>query len=279
MSQVPTSFNFGDALQPDYVLKCSYGNDSIALIQFCHEHWQKHPLPADEKVVCLYNDTGWAKAWWPARVENAEQNLVKKYGFIPARTTATPWRELLRQHNAWPDKMRRFCTQDLKIIPTINWLCQHDPEGKCELVCGVRREESAARTLWPGYVDFDSTNEGRPQWSPLVDHTVAMRNALIERAGWKVLPSRSGECRCVMANSTDIRSWSEQDISEIEEEERILGEANKGRDFTNKFMFHPFRMAPHPHGIREVVAWAKTVPPKKAKLEPHGGCDSGYCTG
>jgi hypothetical protein len=284
MNEVPTSFDFGGALRPDYIVKCSYGNDSIALIQFLHEYNQKHPMG---KVVVLYNDTGWGAAWWPARVENAEKNLVVKYGFIPARTKATPWRKLLRERNAWPDKMRRFCTQDLKIEPTQNWLCQHDPEGKSELICGVRREESTARARWPEYADSDTTNEGRPQWSPLVFHTAAMRDELIVRAGWKPLPHRSRECRCIMANATDLSTYSEQDIKDIEQEERILGAANKNREFTNKFMFHPHRMASHPHGIREVVEWAKKEmvkkearkKPMKDPLGPGGGCDSGYCTG
>lgn len=66
---VPMSFDFDSAIRPDYVVKCSYGNDSIALLQFLHEYNLKHPLG---KVVVLYNDTGWATAWWPARVEKGE---------------------------------------------------------------------------------------------------------------------------------------------------------------------------------------------------------------
>ena len=36
-----------------HVLFCSYGNDSIALIQWAHERGLKD-------VVCLYSDTGWS---------------------------------------------------------------------------------------------------------------------------------------------------------------------------------------------------------------------------
>jgi hypothetical protein len=273
---VPTSFDFGGALRPDYVGKCSYGNDSIALIQWLHEYDQKHSLG---KVVVLYNDTKWAATWWAARVENAEKNLVQRYGFIPARTTAKPWLRLLLEHNAWPDKLRRFCTEEQKIIPTQHWLAQHDPRGLAELVCGVRREESADRANWPEYVTSDATNEGRAQWSPLVFHTREQRDELIRRAGWEPLPHRSRECRCVLANSQDIKTWSEEDIAEIEMIEKALGDYNRERDFTNKFMFHPHRKKGRPHGIRAVIEWAKQVKPKDAKLEPAGGCDSGYCTG
>lgn len=277
MKEVPTSFDFdGQALRPDYVVKCSYGNDSIALLQWLHEYNQKYPLG---KVVVLYNDTDWGAKWWEGRVENAEKNLLPKFGFIPARTQAKKWRKLINDHNAWPDKLRRFCTQEQKIIPTQHWLSQHDPDGLAELVCGVRREESADRRNWPEWVDSDSTNEGRPQWSPLVLLNAAERDALIIKAGWVPLPHRSRECRCVLANSSDIKTWNEDDITEIEGLEAELGVRNRERDFSNKFMFHPHRKKGRPQGIRAVVEWAKQVKPRAAALEPGGGCDSGYCTG
>ncbi len=272
------SFDFdGAALRPDYILKCSYGNDSIALLQFVHEYDFKH-WHGGKKVVVLYNDTGWAAKWWEGRVAKGEA-LSKRYGFIPARTESVGMEELIIHHNAWPDRLRRFCTEELKIIPTQYWLAQHDPEGVEELLCGVRREESKERALWPEYVQADSTNENRSQWSPLVEVKVAERDEMIKRAGWEVLPHRSRECRCVFANSTDIKSWDENDISQVERNEAALGALNRERDFSNKFMFHPFRKKGRPEGIRQVVEWAKKVPPKQAKLEPGGGCDSGYCTG
>jgi hypothetical protein len=277
MKSIPKSFDFGDAIRPDYVVKCSYGNDSIALLQYLHEYELRFkPLG---KVVVLYNNTGWAAKWWAGRVENAENNLVKKYGFIPAQTNVHDWEKMLFKHNAWPDKLRRFCTQEGKIFPTMHWLSQHDPDGLVTLVCGVRREESEDRALWPEYVASDVTNEGRPQWSPLVFHTKAQRDELIRRAGWVPLPHRSRECRCVLANSQDIKTWAEEDIAEIEALEAKMGFRNRERDFTNKFMFHPSRKKGKPHGIRAVVEWAKQVKPRQAKQEPGGGCDSGYCTG
>jgi len=276
--QVPTSFDFnGEAIRPDYVLKCSYGNDSIALLQYLHEYEERFGKLG--KIVVLYNNTKWAAKWWAARVENAEKKLVVPYGWIPQQTTAKDWARLLHKHNAWPDKLRRFCTEEQKIIPTMHWLSQHDPEGTATLVCGVRREESEDRALWPEYVDSDTTNEGRPQWSPLVLHKKAERDALIKRAGWIPLAHRSHECRCVLANSQDIKTWDENDILEIEAIEKEMGDRNRERDFSNKFMFHPFRKKGRPHGIRAVVEWAKQVKPKQAKQEPGGGCDSGYCTG
>ena len=45
-----------------FVIRASYGNDSIALIQ-----WAREECLTD--VVVLYSDTGWSRAWWARRVE------------------------------------------------------------------------------------------------------------------------------------------------------------------------------------------------------------------
>lgn len=268
MKAIPQSFDFnGKAIRPDYVIKSSYGNDSIALIQYLHEYEKRFGKMG--KIAVLYNDTKFAASWWEGRVLNGEK-LAAKYGFMTCRTESVGMLQLILDRNMWPDSQARFCTGVLKIIPTISWLSEQDPEGKATTVCGVRREESNARANWPEWADAD---EGRRQWSPLYLHTVQLRNELIERAGWKVLPHRSRECRCVLANSSDIKSWKESDIQDIEKMEAELGKRQKG---VNRFIFRPHARKGNPQGIRAVVEWAKNV---KSKEQPAGGCDSGYCTG
>lgn len=266
-SAVPMSFDFGGAaLRPDYVVKCSYGNDSIALLQ-----WLAERAGALGKVVVLYNDTGWATSWWPARVEKGEL-LVRRIGFIPARTDSKGMAQIVREHAGWPDMLRRFCTVELKVLPTLEWLALNDPEGKAQMVCGVRREESASRRGWPEFNPC-GPDEGRAQWSPLVEVLEPERDALIRRAGWEPLPHRSRECRCINANRKDLRTWSEQDITDVESIETEMLGRHPGKV---KTMFHPKRWAGEPVGIRSVVALAHEKAPKD-EIEPDG-CDSGYCS-
>jgi hypothetical protein len=70
VNAVPQSFSdFGEeSLRPDYVVKSSYGNDSIALIQFMHEYHHRFlgfngvgpcDLGADALRVALA--IGWAE--------------------------------------------------------------------------------------------------------------------------------------------------------------------------------------------------------------------------
>jgi hypothetical protein len=53
------------------IICCSGGNDSVALIQWAHEN----ALPA---VTVLYNDTGWAAPWWPARIEEIKKDRQRR---------------------------------------------------------------------------------------------------------------------------------------------------------------------------------------------------------
>ena len=62
----------------DYVIKASYGNDSCALIQWCHENGVRN-------ATALYNDTGWAAPGWNDRVTILE-NWVRSLGFETERT-------------------------------------------------------------------------------------------------------------------------------------------------------------------------------------------------
>jgi 3'-phosphoadenosine 5'-phosphosulfate sulfotransferase (PAPS reductase)/FAD synthetase len=281
MKSIPTSFDFdGQALRPDHVVKCSYGNDSIALIQFLHEYNLCNPKNTLGKIVVLYNDTGWSTAWWPGRVTRGEA-WVRSLGFIPARTDCKGMEEIVMSHGGWPDEFRKFCTAELKILPTLSWLWLHDPEGKAVMVCGVRREESERRKNWPWFIE-NGIDEGRSQWSPLVLHSEESRNGLIRRAGWIPLPHRSRECRCINANSSDLKTWSEADIADVEKIEVALQQKYPGKI---KFMFHPKAKAGNPEGIRQVIEWAKKVKPRKKGEgevdhyeENSGGCDSGYCS-
>lgn len=258
-------------MRPDHVIKCSYGNDSIALLQWLHEYNQRCRGSLGN-VIVLYNNTGWAAKWWPERVKKGEK-MAREYGFIPIETKSIGMRELIKIRNCWPRRTMQFCTEILKILPTLRWLALNDPEGKAIMVCGVRREESAARFLWPEFEQSSVKNEGRSEWSPLVALTQKERDELIVRAGWVPLEHRSRECRCVNAGSEDIKKFSVEDISEIEIVEQAMtcwGD--------NRFMFSPRKKKGRPEGIRAVLEWAKQVKPKEASKEPGAGCDSGYCT-
>jgi 3'-phosphoadenosine 5'-phosphosulfate sulfotransferase (PAPS reductase)/FAD synthetase len=255
---------------PDYVLFASYGNDSIALIQWAHENGLSN-------VFTLYSDTGWAKPEWYERVERAEE-WVRSLGFTPHRTTSIGLEALVREKKAWPRQGMQFCTTRLKMEPSMRWLDEVDPLGLAVCMVGVRREESQNRRNFPERFATSENHGGRSMWAPLVDVAQAERDRLIQRAGFDPLPHRSDECfPCVNSNRNDLRRLAERPerIDEIAKVEGSLGFTSKGKPRT---MFRPYRHM-GASGIREIVRWAMS---DRGSFDPDdgtggGNCDSGFC--
>lgn len=250
----------------NYVLKASYGNDSIALIQWAHEEKL-------DGVYCLYSDTGWAAPWWPERVDRGEL-LARSYGFVPVRVTSCGMEALVKNRRGWPGGNSKFCTTYLKILPYQSWLREFDPGEELTALCGVRREESAERRNWPEFVENSEYDLGRSLWSPLVTYTAAQRDELIRRAGWEPLPHRSRECSpCVNANASDLVQLAELDVAKVERIEAELGCTKKGLP---RVMF---RSAKHggAEGIRQVIDWASEPSGHYSPDQMRFPCDSGFC--
>ena len=124
----------------EHLIFASYGNDSVALIQWAHEQG----LPG---VHVAYSDTGWAADWWLGRVEQAEA-WAHTLGFVTHRISSEGMAALVERKKAWPrggGGKYQFCTDALKKEPARAWLALNDPEGETTCLTGVRREESENR--------------------------------------------------------------------------------------------------------------------------------------
>lgn len=255
------------------VASVSWGNDSIALVQWLRE---SKAISREGTIVCVHADTGWASRDWPARVEAGEK-LARSYGFETHRVARVEggFVELARLRKGWPMNGAQFCTTELKIVPFLAFLERVDPEREATVAVGVRREESRARAQWPEWTAESEKHGGRDLWSPLVRVLTPERDALLARAGFPVLPYRSKECfPCVNANRADLRLLDEARIAELEALEEGMGTTSKGKPRT---LFRPHRFG-GAVGIREVVRWAQSERGKYDPDEgPGAGCDSGVC--
>ncbi len=249
-----------------FVIRASYGNDSVALIQWARENGLSD-------VVVLYSDTGWARASWAARVEQME-TWVASIGFTAARTASIGMEALVRSKKMWPQRLMQFCTKELKIVPTIAWLAENDPDRRAIILTGVRREESANRAAAPMFLINSPNDGGRCVIQPLALFTEADRNVLLARAGFEPLPHRSEECKCINSGRADIARWDDADVAEIRRIEGALGYSSKGKPCT---MFRPNKFM-GASGIDEIVRWAHSprgqyeTPDERA--DP---CESGWC--
>lgn len=256
----------------DFVILASYGNDSLALIEIMRQRGF-----ASNSII-LFNDTGWANSDWMVRVLLAEAwaNMI---GFETSRTESMGLEELVRKRKGWPRQGMQFCTLELKIKPTMEWLKSYDPDGKCVCVVGVRREESVSRRHFPEFQPFSANHGNRHVWAPICDVKENRRNELIEKTGFDILPHRSMECSpCINSNRQDLLKLKDfpEDIDKVERIENNLGYSSKGKP---RVMFRPASKM-GATGIREVMRWAESARGKYQPLdeeEGESGCDTGWC--
>jgi 3'-phosphoadenosine 5'-phosphosulfate sulfotransferase (PAPS reductase)/FAD synthetase len=216
----------------------SYGNDSMALIQWAHEAG----LP---NVHVVYCDTGWANPAWVERIAAGEA-LAKRYGFQTVRAQSIGMEELVRIKKGWPGNGQQFCTAHLKGLPFLGWIEGADPECRGVVLVGKRRAESEERKNIPEFIEASEYHGGRRLWHPLYAHTEAQRNALLDRAGFEPLPHRSLECNpCVNANRSDFLRLTAGEVDRVNRMEVEIG----------KPMFRPKRFGAL--GIHGVIVWAK----------------------
>lgn len=258
---------------PRFVIFASYGNDSVALIQWAYE-------AGLSDVVVVYSDTGWAAPHWRSRVDRMER-WVHRIGFSASRTTSIGFVELARKKKAFPTQRYQWCSYILKIEPAMRWLETHDPERRAVCLVGVRREESQGRANFPDYMLKSGNHGDRVMIAPLATWDDASRDTILARAGVEALPHRSMECSpCINSNKGDIRALDEKSIGEVEQLEAAMNdEFGLTKNGNSRTFFRPHRHG-GAVGIREVVKWANSKRGGYRPDEPEEnlmGCDTGFC--
>lgn len=242
------------------VISSSYGNDSIAAVQWAHETG----LPG---VIVAYCDTGWSAPGWPARVLRGE-GLARSYGFQTARCESMGMAALVRSRKGWPGNGMQFCTSELKIFPFNEWVDNADPLKLATVLIGKRRAESERRKDTPEFVESSEIHGGRKVWHPLYAHSDEQRNGLICRAGFEPLPHRSLECNpCVNANRGDFLRLTDGEIERVNDLEAEIG----------KPMFRPKRF--NGIGIHSVIKWAKDGRKRASFEDEEAECSLGFGCG
>lgn len=242
-----------------WAISVSCGNDSVALVQYLHEEYP------DMRKVVIHCDTGWQSTAWPERVEQFKAYVERLgYEFVVVQAEKL-MEELILEKMNFPKDVQggaRWCTSKLKEVPFEWYLREIDPMKRATICVGVRRSESSKRRNYPEYSD----SGGREKWAALYLHTDEMRDALIRRAGFDILPHRSKECSpCIYASKDDLIKLGEDEIRRVERLEKA----------TNQVMFNPNNKM-GATGIREMIKWANSP---RGKYEPPSGCDGGYCGG
>lgn len=244
------------------VISSSYGNDSIALIQWALEN----QLP---NVTVVFIDTGWSKPGWLDRVARCEE-WVRSIGFTAMNIKPeVQFEELIRIKKGFPNQKFQWCSSFLKGLPFLTWIDEQDPDHQAMVLIGKRCEESEERSDIEEFVEGSIYHGGRTLRHPLYLHTEAQRDELVIRAGFEVLPHRSKECSpCVNSNKGDFQKLTQFEIDRV----KIL-EADTGQN-----MFRAKKKG-GAVGIEQVIRWEYSGRGRfnKDQAELFSSCSSGFC--
>ena len=116
----------------------SGGKDSSALLI-----WALENLPKD-RLKFIFCDTGWESPITYQFIDQLNQRLLdgkliilksKRYNSLP---------DLAKNKRRFPSPKARFCTEQLKIVPTIEWILEQQED--IAIYQGIRAEESLNRS-------------------------------------------------------------------------------------------------------------------------------------
>jgi len=193
------------------IVSVSGGKDSTALLLNALESFPK------ENITPVFCDTQWE----PDEVYYYLEYLESKLDVEIIRIETEGMVGLSKRKRMMPNRVMRFCTENLKIRPFQKWLYENYASKGIEFIVfqGIRREESAARANTPIYKNIDSLV--RPKFKilslyPIVDWTKDEVFDYIKEKGLRPNPlyergyTRVGCMPCIFANKWELSNMEEK---------------------------------------------------------------------
>ena len=250
------------------VASVSGGKDSAALSLWLTEQGIEHDR--------VFADTGWEH---PDTYEYVRGPLSDKIGVITeVRSPVGGLRDWVKKKGMFPSRLRRFCTEKLKVLPIKAHLDSYD-QPVINTV-GIRAQESAARAKmarWEEWIQLDCD-----VWRPLIDWSEAdviaihqrhglapnplyLRGSGVERVGcWPCIFSRKKEILNVATVTPErideIRALEIEVQDAARERYAAKGETFDSQGYHLPTFFH--RGTQYGNGgfwaVDEVVEWSRT---------------------
>lgn len=267
------------------IASVSGGKDSAALSLWLTENGIEHDR--------VFADTGWEH---PLTYEYLRGPLTEKLGpIVEVQGRDAGMANLIRRKGTFPSRVRRFCTEELKVFPLAKYVkAQQDILGDVVNAVGIRAAESEARskmTEWEWQEAFDCD-----VWRPLISWTEQQVIDIHHRHGLAPNPlylkgaTRVGCWPCIFSRKSEIKLMAALSPGRIDEignlEVEMSAAAKRGSEHFKYGSTRTFfagkvsrDMAPFP--IAEAVAWSKTKYGSKEEevfdSEPAGCVRWGLC--
>ncbi|MFI4938099.1 MAG: phosphoadenosine phosphosulfate reductase family protein [Candidatus Berkiellales bacterium] len=194
------------------VVRCNYGDDSIALLQALKT--RACEIQEFNHIYVVYIDTGWAAEGWLERVREGEQ-FVKSCGFEPIhlKSRAT-FADLVIERKNFPTQKFQWCAGFLKGLPLLEWLDEHDP--KSEWLIALPKRQALYRQKLTAFKKECQYHGERDVWHPILMVSNAERDLWMKQAGFLPRYSRSLECDpCVNSTAEEFAGLSTKDKEKV----------------------------------------------------------------
>ena len=205
----------------------SGGKDSTALLLWAAN---ESGIPKD-RLIATFCDTGNEHEITLAYV----QMLSEKIHPVITLKPELDFYELANKKKRFPSARARFCTQDLKMKPSRDFVWKLKDAGRDALITsGVRAAESLQRSKLPQY-EWDNYY-GLPVYRPLLTWTIQMVWDQHKKYGIEPNPlyamgmSRVGCYPCIMSRKAELgriaQLWPERFVSMAEKEKLVSSQNN-----------------------------------------------------
>lgn len=192
------------------VASISGGKDSAAMSLHLRELDIEH-----DRVFC---DTGWEHQ---TTYEYLRGDLVRMLGPVAEIRGDLLMPDLVRKKGMFPSRTRRFCTEQLKVVPLQKYIRGlQDELGECVNAVGIRAAESQARAKMPEWEWSDGFD--CEVWRPLIRWSEQDVIDIHARHGLRPNPlyldgaRRVGCWPCIFAAKGEIRHIAEVDPGRID---------------------------------------------------------------
>lgn len=200
----------------------------------------------------IHMDTGWEHEDTESYVRDYLPTLFGPIEILQGKHGGME--QLVIKRGMFPSRMRRFCTQELKVRPFLAWLRRTVDEEGVDLVnaVGIRSAESPARANLAEWEWSDSYD--CEVWRPIIRWTLADVIAIHHRHGARPNPlylrgaTRVGCWPCIFARKGEVRMIADTDpgrVDRIRALEEAVSEAarqrydEQGETFESKGLAEP----------------------------------------
>lgn len=248
-----------------FIISISGGKDSKVTLIVSLPLLLQYVKPNQIKVV--FCDTDWEKDETYQELKSIE-NKLKDFDieFLTLKNEKYPngMLDLIKYKKIFPFRDTKFCTEQLKMIPALDYYKNLSLNGFDVItLVGKRRDESKERKDTPDSKLYEYKDYSFLTFHPIADWTETDVYSLLDETWGIPLTYLNGNSRCgcdecFQANLKSISLMSENRINQMEQLENEIFQFHKDKPYTPTFFFRRNKTFPDGFApIRQIVNYAK----------------------